>query len=193
MRQQSICRILRFFALALVTATGAFAQAPTSIEAPTIPANSSVQIERIPAKSTSYGWQFSPTNRKLFVVTVGQPDRRQMCHIQSFTEDKLVCSRAFGGSRTYLRQQVAALILPGFDERLRLPIFLGANVGLGTAIWGTVILAATCPVCAAATGVAALICFGAAGTMVYGDDVPDHLLYLAPGQELSPKLGYVQR
>ena len=70
---------------------------------------------------------------------------------------------------------------------------LGLNGGLGAAIWGAVVLAATCPVCAVATGIAAYFFFGAAGAILIGDDQPDRLLYLAPGQELSRKLGYVQR
>jgi hypothetical protein len=191
MRPQTVRRAL-ISALALVCATVALAQSPVSNETPAAPPGSSVQIERIPEKSTSYSWQFSPTDRKLVVVTVDQPDRRQICRIQSFTEDKLVCSRAFGGSRTYLRQQVAAIFLPG-DERLRLPIVLGANAGLGAAIWGTVILAAACPVCAVGTGIAALYFLGGAWFALYVDGQPDRLLYVAPDTELSPKLGYVER
>ena len=95
--------------------------------------------------------------------------------------DKLVCSRAIGGPRTYLPKQVVALILPG-DSDLKLRLVLGLNGGLAAAIWGTVVLAASCPVCAVATGVVALLLFGAAGAVLMGDDQPDHVLYLAPGQ-----------
>ena len=115
----------------------------------------------------------------------------QTCHIQSFTIDKLVCSRAIGGSRTYLPQQIVALILPG-DGALKLRLVLGFNGGLAAAILGTVVLVATCPVCAVAAGIAALFFFGAAGAVLIGDDQPNHLLYLAPGQQLSGKLGFVQ-
>jgi hypothetical protein len=34
--------------------------------------------------------------------------------------------------------------------------------------------------------------FDAAGAIAIGDDQPDRLLYLAPGQHLSSKLGFVQ-
>jgi len=128
-----------------------------------------------------------PTKGKLLVVTFDKPDRRQTCHIQSFTRDKLVCSRAFGGSRTYLAEQVIALILPG-DEGLRLPLWIGFNGGLGASIWGTVVLAAACPVCAAGTAIAAVFFFAAAGVCAYADGVPDKVLYLAQGQELSTKI-----
>ena len=157
--------------------------APTSSETLAIPI------------STSNSWQVAQSvgssKGKLFVVTLDQPQRLQTCHIRSFTLDKLVCSRAIGGPRTYLEQQVLALIIPG-DEGLKLPIVLGLNSGLGAAIWGTVVLAAACPACAVATGVVALFFFGAAGAILIADDQPDRLLYLAPGQELTGKLRSVQ-
>ncbi len=164
------------------------AQQPAQVASP------SSETFAIPT-STSNLWQVaqsvSSSNSKLFVVTLDQPRRRQTCHVRSFTLDKLVCSRAIGGPRTYLEQQVLALIIPG-DEGLKLPIVLGLNGGLGAAIWGTVVLAATCPVCAVATGVAALFFFCAAGVILIADDQPDRLLYLAPGQRLTGKLRSVQ-
>ena len=76
---------------------------------------------------------------------------------------------------------------------MRLPMFLGFNAGLGAAIWGTVVLAAACPACAVGTGIAALFFFSAAGVTAYADGQPDRLLYLAPGQTLSGKLGFVEQ
>lgn len=129
---------------------------------------------------------------KLTLVAIDHPQRRQTCRIRSFTPDKIVCSRGIGSPRTYLTQQVLALIIPGDAALTRLVVF-GLNVGLGTAIWGTVVLAATCPACAVGTGIAALICFLFAGAVLFTGDQPDRLLYLAPGGGLSPKLGYIQR
>jgi hypothetical protein len=180
MHQRSI---LNLFVIALVSSTVALAQSSTStIEIPVISAKNSWPVAQSAGSSKG----------KLFVVTIDQPDRRHTCRIQSFTVDKLVCSRAIGGPRTYLRQQVAALILPG-DDGLRLRLVLGLNGGLGAAIWGTVVLAAACPVCAVATGIVALALFGTAGAVLYVDGQPDRLLYLAPGQQLFRKLGYVQQ
>jgi hypothetical protein len=180
--RRTIRCIFIVFALALVRATLAFGQHET--------------VARIPVDPPAYGWQVAQsagsTTHKLFVVTFDQPHRRHSCHIQSFTDDKLVCSRLLGRPRTYLREQVAELILPG-DGGLRIPLFIGLNAGLGVAIWGTVVLAAACPVCAAATGVAALMFFSGAGAVAYADDTPDRVLYTASGQELSGKLGFVQR
>ena len=170
MAQRIIRRIFVLFVLGLVSATIALAQSLTS-------------IVEIPVAATSHTWEDAQSDGsskgKLFVVTVDHPQRRQACHVQSFTQDKIVCSHAIGGARTYLRQQVAALILPG-DGELKLRVVLGLNGGLGAAVWGTVVLAATCPVCAVATGIAAYFFFGAAGAILIGDDQPDRLLCLAP-------------
>jgi hypothetical protein len=181
MPQRTIRSILTLFALALVSTTITLAQSSTSSETPAIPTRNNWQIAQ----------SVSPSKGKLFVVTVDQPDRKQTCHIQSFTIDKLVCFRAIGGPRTYLPQQIVALILPG-DGALRLRSVLGLNVALGATILGTIAIMATCPVCAAATGIAALLLFGAGGAVLIGDYQPNRLLYLAPGQQLSGKLGFVQ-
>jgi hypothetical protein len=185
MHQRTNRSVFSFFALAIVSAAVAVAQSSTSTETPIIPAggmNSTWQAAQSPG---------SPKHM-LFVVTVDQPQHRQACHVQSFTPGKLVCSRAIGSPRVYVSQQILAVILPG-DADLKLRLVLGLNGGLGAAIWGTVILAATCPACAAATGIAAFFFFGAAGAVLIGDDQPNRLLYLAPGQQLSPKLGYIER
>jgi hypothetical protein len=182
MTQPTIRRILTSIILTLVSVTIAFAEPSASIVIPGHSRNPWQGAQSIGA---------SESKLKLSVVTIDQPNRRQTCHVQSFTVEKLVCSRAIGGPRTYLPEQVLALIVPG-DGGLRLPMWLGFNGGLGTAIWGTVALAAACPACAVGTGIAALICFCAAGAIAYADDQPDRLLYLAPGQHLSGKLGSVQ-
>ena len=182
MNQLITRRILTLFALALVSATIVLAQSSTSkIEIPATPAYNTWQIAQ----------QIGSSKSKLFVVTRDQPQRRQTCRVRSFTMDRLVCSRAIGRPRTYVPQQIVALILPG-DDGLKLRLVLGFNGGLGAAIWGTVVLAATCPACAVATGIAALLLFGAAGAVLIGDDRPDSLLYVAPGQQLTGKLRSLQ-
>jgi hypothetical protein len=172
--------ILTLVAVALASAMAAVAQSTTHFE--------------IPSANATHSWQVAQaawaSEKKLVVVTVDQPDRRRSCRVKSFTADKLVCSRAIGGARTYLPQQAIALILPG-DERSRIAVVLGLNGGLGAAIWGTVVLAAACPACAVGTGIAAFICFGFAGAVLMTDDQPDRLIYLAPGRQLSRKFSYV--
>ncbi len=182
MPQLTTRSILILFAVALVSAAITRAQSSTSIVIPDDSHNSWQEAQLIGS---------SKSKLKLSVITIDQPRRRQTCHVQSFTVDKLVCSRAIGGPRTYIPEQVLALIVPG-DGDLRVRLVLGFNAGLGAAIWGTVVLAAACPACAVATGIAAFFCFAAAGGVLIGDDEPDRLLYLAPGQKLSGKLGYVQ-
>ena len=205
MSQRTTRGIFTLVAIALISATMALPQSPTSTVTPAMPANSprlapSVGSSKgdmllILSKNSSHTWLdaqwIGASNHKLVVVTFDQPHRRQSCHVKSFTVDKLVCSRAVGGPRTYLPQQVLALIIPG-DENLRLPLLLGFNGGLAAAIWGTVVLTATCPACAAATAFAAFFFFAAAGAELIGDGQPDRLLYLAPGQQLTGKLRSVQ-
>lgn len=86
-----------------------------------------------------------------------------------------------GRTRTYLPDQIAAMILPG-DRVLTIGMLTGFNAGLGASIWGTVILAAACPLCAAGTAAAALLFFGGIGAVLYAGDEPERLVYLAPGQ-----------
>ncbi len=185
MYQRLNYRILALIGFALVSATITRGQSLEKTEVLTINPNDTWQGAQL--IGSSKGRAFS----KLFVVTLDQPHQRQPCRILSFTIDKLVCSRAIGGPRTFLPQQVAALTVPG-DGRLKLWLLLGFNVGMGAAIWGTVALAAACPACAVLTGIAAFCLFSGAGAIMIGDDQPDRLLYVAPGQKLSRKLGYVQ-
>lgn len=186
MRQLTIRSVVTAIAVVLVSASVARAQSETSTEVLNLNPRHSWEGAQLVGSS----WP-SASKRKLIVVTVDQPQRRQRCRVESFTTDKLVCSHAVRGSRTYAREQVLALILPG-DGHLKLWLALGFNGGMGAAIWGTVVLAATGPAGAAATAFAALFFFGAAGAVLIGDDHPDQLLYLSPGQKLSRKLGYVQ-
>ncbi len=185
MHERTIRSIVALFALALVGATFALAQSSNSAQVATVPTQSSN------AGSWQVARQAGPSRGKLVVVTLDQPTRRQTCRIQSFTKDKLVCSGAIGGSRTYLPQQVLALILPG-NNSLRTLWLLGFNGGLGAAIWGTVVLAAACPACAVGTGIAALFFLGEAGVTLFADGEPDRLLYLSPGEKLTGKLRFVQ-
>jgi len=182
MLRRTIRSILTLFALALVSASIALAQSRISTGAPAITTRNTWQVAQLVGSSKS----------KLFVVTLDQPHRRQTCRIQSFTTEKIVCSRAIGRPRTYLPQQVVALILPG-DDGLKLRLALGLNGALAAAIWGTVAFAGPCPACAVATGIAALVFFGAAfGAAFIADYQPDRLLYLAPGHQLMAKLRFIQ-
>ncbi len=186
MTHRTTQRILTLSALVLISVNIAPAQSSTSTQALTIPLGNIAA-----SNSWQAAKQVGSSKGELFVVTVDKPQRRQTCRVQSFTAEKLVCSRTIGEPRTYFPHQVVALLLPG-DARLKLQLMLGLNGAAGVAIWGTVVVAAICPACAVATGVAALLLVCAAGAILIGDDQPDHLLYLAPGQQLSRKLGYVQ-
>ncbi len=180
MPQQPIRSFLFLFVVAFAYASVAVAQSPTAPEAPTVPAENNWQVAQTAAAS----------EHKLLVITLDQPKRRQTCRVRSFSTDKLVCSH-IGGSRTYLPQQVLALIVPG-DAALGVRLLLGFNAGLAASIYATVVLVAICPACAAATAFAAFFCFGAAGAVLIGGNQPDRLLYLADGQHLTGKLRFLQ-
>jgi len=179
MPQRTVSQALNILAVLLVSATIAFAQ------------SSAFPGTVAESHSWRYAQLLGASKRKLNVITLDQANRRHTCRVQSFTDDALICSRTIGNARIYHRKQIAAILLPGDDE-MRLRLLLGLNAGLSVAIWGTVVLAVACPACAVGTGIAAFIFFAAAGAMSIGDDVPDRLLYLAPGQEPSKKRGYIQ-
>jgi hypothetical protein len=194
MPQRTIRSLSILIALVLASATTALAQSPAPVDLP--PAITPVRNMEMTTLATApaEGWEVarsaSPSGGRILVVTVDKPNRRQSCRVQSFTDEKVVCSRGFGDSRTYLKQQVAALILPG-DEALTTGLFVGFNAGLGASIWATVALAAACPLCAAGTAVAAFVFFDLAGLTAFTGGEPDRIAYLAPGQKLSPKFNSV--
>lgn len=172
MFQRTVHNALLIGGLGLVSAAFVLAQS-TKIEIPLASAHDSWEAAQSAGQSAY----------KLMVVTVDRPQRKQACRVRSFTADKLVCSRVIGKPRAYLLRQVLALMIPG-DEGMKLPFVLGANAGLGAAIWGTVVLAAACPACAVATGIAAFLFFDAAAVVLIADDTPDRVIYLAPGEHV---------
>jgi hypothetical protein len=178
-------------ALALVFATVALAQSPHPADLPAAIPIPNVEMTALPTTPTE-GWQVAQSaissGGKILVVTVDKPNRKRSCRIQSFTDEKIICSRAFGDSRTYLKQQIAALILPG-GALSPTELFIGFNAGLGASIWASVVLAAACPVCAAGTALAALVFFDLAGLTAFTGGEPERLVYRTPGQELSLKYG----
>jgi len=183
-------------ALTLAFGAAAFAQLtppPVSVEAEQADHNTTTREAVQPADHDSHSWKtaqlLGASQHKLKIITADQPERKQTCRVKSFTQDQLVCARGIGGSRSFTPEKLVAVIVPG-DGGLRVPLFIGFNVGLGAAIWGTVVLAAACPACAAATALAALICFSAAGVVAYADDEPDRVLFLTADSELRRKAGY---
>jgi hypothetical protein len=190
MPQRTIRSFSIVIALALGFATVTLAQTPASVELPaaiSVPNMDTAILTKSPAEGWEIARSASSSAGRILVVTVDRPNRKQSCRVQSFTDEKIVCSRAFGDSRTYLKQQIAALLLPG-DAFSPTELFIGFNAGLGASIWATVVLVATCPVCAAGTAFAALVFFELAGLTAFTDDQPERLVYRAPG--LKPSLKY---
>ncbi|HXE06951.1 MAG TPA: hypothetical protein VN612_03565 [Acidobacteriaceae bacterium] len=189
--QQTLRRLLALATLTLFSAALALAQdAPRQSRDPARPPASSL------VHSASYNtpklteWnsltEINPSGR-LFVVTRADPTHRHTCRVQSFSLDQLICK---GHRRSAFRaQDVAALIVPGNHISQRIWLAIG-NAELGAAIWGTIVLAPVCPLCAAATAFGAFSALGFAATTLMCDNVPDRLLYLAPSQTLQVKLRY---
>ena len=178
MRCRTLCRLLTLTALTLPTMVIAFAQ-PT-------PSASGKVLSSSLVDSLHYD---QPPGGKLLIVTLAQPNHRQNCAVRSLTATELMCKGPFDRTRIYKSSDIAALIVPG-DLDFKIRFVLAFNAALGASIWGTVVLAATCPGCAAATGIAALFFFCGSGAVLIGDDVPDSLLYLVPGETLRVKLRY---
>ncbi len=183
MTRSTVYRIMILAGLAAGLAAMGRAQAGNSVEVPVRgdsadgPVTNEWQIAQ--RAGTSY--------RRLFVVTVDQPKRRQSCRVQSFTAEKLVCSRSKGRNKIYLPQEVSALIVPGSGGD-RMWFFIGFSAEVGATIWGVAVLVAGCPGCAVAAGIAGFSWFGLAWLMGRPERRPEKLLYLALGTQLPVAL-----
>jgi hypothetical protein len=130
MPRTAVGNFLALFTFALVATALGSAQSKTQLDlAVTLGRNSSWQAAQASGASIY----------KLVVVTVDNPDRRHSCRVRSFTTDKLVCSRFFGGPRIYGPEQVAAIIIPG-EGHARIRILLGLNAAAGAVIWAPLCL-----------------------------------------------------
>lgn len=176
MLKRSTRSVLALFTVAILSTATSLAQASAPPDVPLLN----------PSNTWEGALPAAASHRRILVVTTDHPDRRQGCRLKTFTPEELVCSRVMGAPRIYRREQVKALILPG-DAGERLPLLLGVNGALGAAIWGTVVLAAACPACAAATAFAALYFFVGAGFVLFADDQPDRLLYRASSEAPASK------
>jgi hypothetical protein len=123
------------------------------------------------------------------IITIAHPKLRHSCTVVSISANEIICGHS-GHTMTFRAEDVAAVIEPGEHSHWYL-YFAGSLAAAGAATWGTVVLAAVCPICAAATGVAALFLYVITpGTaFLSDDDSADSLLYLAPGQTLKVGLG----
>src|SRR6185312_5156245 len=168
MRSRTLRQLLTLVALVLVPSMLALAQAPQT-------------------RTWDGTQQIVIPKQKLYVVTTAQPMQRRYCMVSNVTDDQLVCQSRFGKAHTYRTQDIAAIITPG--EHTVVFTFLAFAGATAAATWGTIVVAATCPLCAVATGAAAgflFICTLGSGFEADGDRA-DALLYLAPGQTLRVK------
>ena len=187
--QQTLRRLFTLAALTLLSASLALAQEvqqPSHV--PAHPSASSLVHSASydqPRFTNWYPLAVVNPSGKLFVVTTADPKHRHACRVQSFAVDQLICK---GGRQTNFRtDEIAALIVPGNYVSNRISLALG-NATLGAAIWGTIVLAPVCPLCAAATAFQAVNSLGFSTATLVCNHVPDRLLYLAPGQTLKIQL-----
>ena len=187
--QQTLRRLLALAALTFLSATLALAQQAQQPSPDHAHPAASTLVHSAsydhPRFTNWYSLGVINPSGKLFVVTSTDPTHRHTCRVQSFTIDQLICK---GGSRTNFRtDEIAALIVPGNYVSQHFLVAVG-NAALGAAIWGTIVLAPICPLCAAATAFGGLDAVGFSLVTLVCDNVPDRLLYLAPGQTLQVKL-----
>ncbi len=151
---------------------------------------SGAALGQAPQTATWQGAQgLVATKKKVEIITIAHPKRRYSCVVDSINANEIICEHS-GHITTFRAEDVAAVIEPGYHSHWYL-YFAGSLAAAGAATWGTVVLAAVCPICAAATGVAALFLYVITpGTAFLSDgDSADSLLYLAPGQTLKVGLG----
>lgn len=192
--QSIVRRTLTLTALTILSASPALAQdLPSQLTSPTVTSRRESAISPPQPNEPQYA-DWSRLGQlhlggKYFVITRAHPIVRHTCNVRSFTVDQLACKDSLGATHIYKPQEIAALIIPGeYDFRLR--FVLGANAVMAAAIWGTIALVPVCAPCAAATAFAAFVAFAASGSILTGDEKPDSLLYLAPGQTLRVRLRY---
>jgi hypothetical protein len=151
---------------------------------------SGAALGQAPQAATWQGAQALVVAKKnVKIITIAHPKLRHPCAVVSISANEIICGHS-GHTMTFRAEDVAAVIEPGEHSHWYL-YFAGSLAAAGAATWGTVVLAAVCPICAAATGVAALFLYVITpGTaFLSDDDSADSLLYLAPGQTLKVGLG----
>ena len=148
------------------------------------------QAKPIPA-GPIYSWTNTSlrtqSDKKLVVITIAEPTHRFACRVLSSTDEQLECQGSRGKTRIYRPQQIAALILPG-QGRLREWLWIGFNTPGILIGWATLRLGDTCKPCAVPTGVAFAL-FGVAHSVHLEEYDPDHLIYLAPPEQLHDAKG----
>jgi len=130
-------------------------------------------------------WSGIHRGARVHVVTVAEPTRRQDCHVQTFTDDQLVCSRSFGRSTVYQKDQVVAVMTARKNGLVTFltnpPTWLGAVAFTGAVFLGPVSLLAAIPIIVVSSGTLVGSAFDASEQ----ESEEPHLLYQAPGSTLQ--------
>jgi len=130
-------------------------------------------------------WSGIHKGARVRVVTVAEPTRRQDCHVLSFKPDELVCSRAFGRTQVFERDQVVAVMTTRKNSLVTFlinpPTWLGAIAFTGAVFLGPVSMLAAVPIIV----VSSIAMTGSAFDAMERENEEPHLLYQAPGSTLQ--------
>lgn len=127
-------------------------------------------------------------SRKIYIVTAADPAKRERCRIKAENEKSITCSRAFGHSMTYQRQDVEAVIASGAKVNASWWSLVGVgifgSIGYGLYALGGVGVGGLVAACAIALPASlAFLLFLAVA--FYGADgelrQPDAVIYIKPG------------
>jgi len=123
-------------------------------------------------------------SEKFIVLTTAEPWVRHTCHVKSLSQTELLCAGKFGHTVAYRRDDIAALVIPGFHEHLGLLTFLFLSASAGA-------FAAACfvaPILLSIVGTLFFSVLGAISVGATGRDTPESLYYLRSGASLQIRL-----
>lgn len=130
-------------------------------------------------------WSGIHKGAQVHVVTAAEPTKRQDCHVQSFKPDELVCSRSFGRTVVFPKDQVVAVMTTRKNSLVTFltnpPTWFGAIAFTGAVFLGPISMLAAIPIIVVASGTLV----GSALDASDRENEEPHLLYQAPGSTLQ--------
>ena len=146
-------------------------------------------IPQAPDPAAIPSWPITVPGDQVLVVTVAEPTKRHACKVQSLTAQALTCTRSLGREPVvYTPEQVAALISPRSHSHAWVQSILAAGIG-GGILYGAVLLNPISEAAAVTVGIIAAVVILTSPMYAFdGQDTPDRLLFLQPGQTLAVEL-----
>jgi hypothetical protein len=161
-------------------------EAQSSTDTAAIPFNGSPTADWTSTIQTVRGW-----HSKLYVVTVDRPGHRYNCNVQSIDASGITCAPSgLHDARTFAQDKIAALIKPGFHEKIWPAVFGCLAVGDGMIVAGYFLASIVFPPAIALYVVGSLVVL-ASGAIAIGSgnsDTPDSVFYQRPNSPLTVQL-----